>query len=682
MPTFPFADRVPTPADHFRVSFFAAVLRLFDHLGPAWGPPEAVAARYPFLAGYLIEFAGLGLEELPAAEAAAWWSGAVREWELATGAHLPLRAVRAAAALDPTAEAILLAAGLTEEDARFGLVFEDVQAIPGQHRPTLALLSAWWRGAARSRVRRLLDLGLLQVVNPDAPRLEWAVQVNPVVWDALREETPESPLPGMRFRPPHELPRTRDLILPDRVREELARLPALLANGEIGAVAVRGPRGNGRRTTLAGLARALGRGVIEIHGPPKPDDARWKTAGPLAAATHALPVVVLDLAPGETVELPRPAGYRGPLGVVLGRHGGVGGPAFDRALTVTLEMPDRAARREHWRAALAAEPRELDELARGFRLSGGAIRRAAGLARTGAALAGRDAVTAADVRAATRTLNRQALDTLAVRLDPAGTWADLAVAPETARELADLEARCRHREALPASVGAAFGARLGPGVRAMFTGPSGTGKTLAARLLAAAVGADLYRLDLSALVSKYIGETEKNLHQALTLAEELDVMLLLDEGDGLLAPRTGVQSSTDRYANLETNFLLQRLEAYDGVLLITTNAADRIDGAFLRRIDVVVEFHLPSPTERWAIWQSHLPAGHGVDSELLREVSARCPLSGGQIRNTVLHAALLGLEDGGIVTSAHLEAAVHREYRKAGGVCPLRRGAPGPAGRG
>jgi SpoVK/Ycf46/Vps4 family AAA+-type ATPase len=185
---------------------------------------------------------------------------------------------------------------------------------------------------------------------------------------------------------------------------------------------------------------------------------------------------------------------------------------------------------------------------------------------------------------------------------------------------------------------------------------------------------DLYRVDLSAVVNKYIGETEKNLNQLFTLAEELDVMLLLDEGDALLTQRTGVQSSNDRFANLETNFLLTRLETYEGILLVTTNAAERIDSAFRRRMDVVIDFRPPEAAERSAIWQSHLPAEHRADAGLLRDIAARCTLNGGQIRNAVLHAALLAVADGGIITSAHLEAAVHREYRKTGGVCPLRRG--------
>jgi SpoVK/Ycf46/Vps4 family AAA+-type ATPase len=249
----------------------------------------------------------------------------------------------------------------------------------------------------------------------------------------------------------------------------------------------------------------------------------------------------------------------------------------------------------------------------------------------------------------------------------------MATAPDTTTELRALEDRCRHRESLLHAVGPVLGGSLNRGVRALFSGPSGTGKTLAARLLAYQLQMDIYRLDLSAVVNKYIGETEKNLNQLFSRAEELDVVLLLDEGDALLTSRTAVQSSIDRYANLETNFLLQRIESFEGILIVTSNAAARIDSAFQRRMDVVVDFRLPEAEERWSLWRLHLPPNHTVDSGWLEDVARRCNLSGGQIRNAVLHASMLALDQDGTLGTQHAEQAVRREYRKMGAVCPLRR---------
>jgi SpoVK/Ycf46/Vps4 family AAA+-type ATPase len=332
-------------------------------------------------------------------------------------------------------------------------------------------------------------------------------------------------------------------------------------------------------------------------------------------------------------------------------------------------MPDAKLRRRHWQRVCGEDSlSELDRISERFRLTGGNISRAAGLAQSYAALRGRAGITLTDAQQATRALNRQILDTLAVRLQSLGDWNQLAVGDQTRQELQALESRCRYREQLCDVAGT----QLNPGVRALFSGPSGTGKTLAARLLASVLQMDLYRLDLSAVVNKYIGETEKNLNQVFSRAEELDVILLLDEGDALLTQRTGVQSSNDRYANLETNYLLQRVESFEGILIVTTNAGDRIDTAFQRRMDVVISFPSPDALGRWAIWQLHLPLDHAVDPLFLEEVAGRCTLNGGQIRNAALQASLLALDDGGIVTSAQLETSIQREYRKVGAVCPLR----------
>jgi hypothetical protein len=665
--------------EHFKLYIYAAVLRIIEQVAQACGSLEAAFEQFPFLIGYNNELATNGLEGLSSDQAEIGWRDILLDWEEKTKAHLPLRALRETAGLDHEAITMLLSIGLIEEEARFGLVFEAMQGTPGQHRPTIGLLNAWWRepadgGEARAHIRRLQELGLVHVVNPDAPRLEWALQVPALVWDALRGEKHEALATWARYHEPSRLMRLEELIVPESLQQNLAVMPSLLASGEAQALIVRGPQHNGRRTALGAVARALGRGLLEINGLNKTDDERWRLLGPLATLLHALPVIVLDLGTGETAEIPHLNGYAGPRGIVLGKQGGVSGPGAERALTLNLEIPEVKVRACQWQRAFSSHAcSELDQISSRSRMTSGNIYRAAGLAQSYAALAGRTNVTLADVQQASRALNRQTLDTLATRVNAFGDWSHLAVSEETLAELHNLENRCRHREHLHDSVGSAFSSQLNCGVRALFSGPSGTGKTLAARLLAAVLHKDLYRLDLSAVVNKYIGETEKNLQQIFSRAEELDVILLLDEGDSLLTQRTSVQTSNDRYANLETNYLLQRLESFEGVLIVTTNASGNIDSAFQRRMDVVVEFRAPEIAERWAIWQMHLPADHAIPAALLDEVSQRCTLSGGQIRNAVLHASLLALNNGGLVTSEYLEAAVQREYRKTGAVCPLRR---------
>jgi hypothetical protein len=675
----PFADIPRTPAGHFTLHFYAAVLHVLDHVTRLFDAPEDLAREFPFLISYQQQLASCGLEGQNISEAAQWWHNALREWEDAIDDHLPLRALQAAAQLDHTALTQLLTIGLIEEDPRFGVLFDTMQGASGHQRPTMGLLGAWHNGAhdarsARSTLRSLQQLGLIHIINPEAPRLDQALQVPAPIWDALRGEPATAIAPWASYRSPDQLMQRDDLILPAALHDTLHTLPALLDSGEVQAVIVRGPRHNGRHTLIGALAREVGRGLLEIDQACQLDADRWRLIGPLATLLHTMPVFTFDLAPGESAEMNHLVGCDSPIGVMLSRTGGLNGAAIERAVTIMLELPDQSLRRKHWQRAAISHPiGDLNSIGDRYRLTSGNIYRAAQLAGAQAALAGHAAIELEDVQHACRILNRQTLETLAVHLPATGDWSQLAVCEDTQRDLQELEARCRQRERLASAAGGAFAAQLNPGVRALFSGPSGTGKTLAARALAAQLQLDIYRLDLSAVVNKYIGETEKNLNQVFSRAEELDVILLIDEGDALLTQRTDVSTSNDRYANLETNFLLQRLESFSGIIIITTNSSELIDSAFQRRMDVTIDFRLPDAAERWQIWQLHLPPASTVDERLLTEVVTRCTLTGGQIRNAALHATLLALNNGGIVTNEYVEAAVQREYRKLGAVCPLRR---------
>jgi hypothetical protein len=561
----PFASLPGDAAAHFKLCFLAAVLHVLDQLSRNLGSLDDALEQFPFLRDYLEEIERLGGGDAPSAAATEEWIGSLRRWELDVQAHLPLRALRDALGLDDGAVTLLFAIGLIEEDPRFGFVIECAQPVsPGQHRPTLGLLTAWWRDAdavthVRERVRTLLDSGLIQVINGEAPRLQWVFQSPPAVWDALRGEMRSSPAPWLRFTPPRELPAAGGLIVAEPLRRALETVPSLLRSGDARAVIVRGPQHNGRRTLVRAIAGELGRGVLELRGPLRADDERGALAGTLATLAHALPLVVIDLALGETAEVARLAACDSPVAVVLGKHGAVTGEAVAGAITLNVEMPGPEERRLLWQRSLADhEPEESAALARRFRMTSGNIRTAAALSRSYALLEDRRRVTAGDVRIASRALHRE-IETLATYLPASGGWESIGASAETLDELRNLEARCRHREQIQHHVGPTLGRQLNCGVRALLAGPSGTGKTMAAKLLASTLQMDLYRLDLASVVNKYIGETEKSLNQLFSRAEELDVILLIDEGDALLTNRTAVQSSNDRYANLETNFLLQRL---------------------------------------------------------------------------------------------------------------------------
>jgi hypothetical protein len=675
-------DLPPGAEGHFLLHFYAVIARLLANLRTA--PTEDAQAKYfeqfPFLNGYQRMLRSYMPGGVAAEEEGSWWDAAIAGWDAQSSFHLPLQALIDEADLSVDELRVLIAAGIVEEDIRFGALFAALQAPLPARRPCVGVLG-WLLGEsgkahadAWRACHRLLEAGLLQVDNRADPRSEWILRIPTSIWDALRGQPLARPARDLILQPIGDFPPIESLILPEKLQAHIMRMPDLFLSGQVSSLVLRGMAGSGRRTMLRAVAQALGRDILLWEGGTPGDDS-WRLLGSLATLIGAMPVLRCDPGPGETLDLPALPGYSGPVGITLGRSGGLRGPLIAHSLSLHVPAPDCEARRRFWLATtLPVEMEYLDDIAARFLLTGGHIARAASLAHTYALLDNRPAFAPTDVQQATRALNRQALETLATPLEAINGWSDLVVGASTSRDMQTLEARCKSREALRERTGPALSHSLNRGVRALFSGPSGTGKTLAARALAAALQMDLYRVDLAAVVNKYIGETERNLNQVLSRAEELDVMLLLDEGDALMTSRTEVRNANDRYANLETNYLLQRLENYEGIVVITTNAGNRIDSAFARRLDVVVDFAPPEAAERWLIWQSHLPANHLVSASFLEEVANRCALTGGQIRNAALHAILLAVSDaqcGGQVGDAHLEAAVQREYRKAGAVYPL-----------
>jgi hypothetical protein len=270
---------------------------------------------------------------------------------------------------------------------------------------------------------------------------------------------------------------------------------------------------------------------------------------------------------------------------------------------------------------------------------------------------------------ACRQYARPRMDDLARRVEGRAQWKDLILPPAQLRTLRAMAAQVRHRSTVYEDWG--FGARSmgrGLGISALFSGPSGAGKTMAGEVLGAELELDVYRIDLSAIVSKWIGETEKNLRRVFDAAEEGCAILQFDEADALFGKRSEVKDSHDRHANIEVSYLLQRLEEYRGLSILTTNLKNNIDPAFLRRIRFIVDFGFPEAAERAEIWKGIFPKETPV-GELDFERLGQLNLAGGSIRNVAVAAAFLAAEDGAKaprVEMGHILAAARTEYEKTG----------------
>lgn len=636
--------------------------------------------RHPVLHTVLDEAAALGLNDLTLDEALhrlqqALSLDAVTHMDEHDSAH---RLPRMARALGLTQEdlGMWVALALPEDDPRLARFVDELHGDGGLL--TRATLVRCWAPLTVARaMQRLQAAHLVQSHAPEAGQAP-VLRVHPALWELACGLPPASH--SWQHRPWRALPTLDELVLPEAWR---ARLEASLAD-QAGATqpadgqrdpracwALRGLPGSGRRTLAAALAQRQGLGLIEAV-----DATHLPTLGAAAALLGALPLVSFDPTPGERLNWQPPAGCTGLIVARLPQHGGLA--VSDRPVqTLEIDAPTLDERRLHWRLALAAlaplgngqPPIEPTDELLDLRLPRGTLHR---IARSLQRPTTTSEASWADLHTAVlRQLDeagRFALDGIAQRMPDLHHDEALALPGHAQDEFDTLVARCRHRDRLASLLPSAFG--HSDGVKALFKGPSGTGKTLAARHLAHALSRPLYRVDLAATVSKYIGETERNLERVFEAAESLDVVLLLDEGDALMAGRTQVGSATDRYANLETNYLLQRLERYRGVMVVTTNAADRIDAAFTRRMDATLDFPLPDALTRLALWQAHLGGHVQVPDQTLERVALRCHLSGGQIRNAALHAALLAIERARTIGPGELQQALEREYRKAGQQCP------------
>ncbi|HEX6747309.1 MAG TPA: ATP-binding protein [Longimicrobium sp.] len=328
---------------------------------------------------------------------------------------------------------------------------------------------------------------------------------------------------------------------------------------------------------------------------------------------------------------------------------------------VDLPRPPAAEQRLLWERALGADAvaranGRLDRLVAHFDLDAHGIAAAAQSAR---AEGGEDGA----LWDACRTQSRPRMDDLAQRIEAVAGWDDLVLPPAQMQVLREMAAHVRHRALVYEGWGFAGKSSRGLGISALFAGASGTGKTMAAEVLADELRLDLYRIDLSSVVSKYIGETEKNLRRIFDAAEQGGAVLLFDEADALFGKRSEVKDSHDRYANIEVSYLLQRMESYRGLAILTTNQKSALDTAFLRRIRFVLDFPFPDAAQRAEIWRRVFPGRtptEGLDPAKL----ARLNVAGGNIRNIAVLAAFLAADADEPVRMAHLLRAARSEYAK------------------
>ena len=593
----------------------------------------------------------------------------------ASGVPLPLwHARRMFDLLADEYDALVLAL-LVECDARVGRLASYLNDHVAQPRPTVGLVRALadLQGIAgdplRWSHRPILQDGLL-TLDGTGPLPVRTLRLDHVQARRLTslELTPE---PGLRISPPD--PRLLErLVLPDAMRRRVGSwAEELRAGAGTPVVVITGPEGSGRTTLARAAAWAAGRPLVEALGiveDPWPAlrllrrEARWYGAA-----------IAVRFGAGSAAgaEFWRALGT--PQGVVFldvpeALVADVLGTAPAEPALWRCAAPEASARVRLWRDLLPPgidlPERDAEILAGAFRFGPAAVSRAV---RRADAERGTRPLDRAALAEAARGQVGEALRHLADRLPLPYRREDLVLPAETDKELDLAIAWMQHQVQVLDRWGLGRRVAYGRGLTALFTGPPGTGKTMAAQVLSRDLELDCYRIDLSRVVSKYIGETEENLSRVFEEAEAGGAVLFFDEADALFGKRAEVRDARDRYANLEIGYLLQRMEAYDGVAVLASNRMADMDEAFLRRFQVVARFRLPVAAERRRIWAGLVPddcdRAPDVDLDGLADA---IELSGGEIKNCVLAAAYLAAGEGVSVAMGHLVAAVRRELGKSG----------------
>ncbi|MCJ8500096.1 ATP-binding protein [Desulfatitalea alkaliphila] len=561
-----------------------------------------------------------------------------------------------------------------EQDAMLGRCIAYLQQPLGGSRPTLSLIDAVL-GRLRpfhddNRIAaiangRAVALGMLQLLDETAPLPEQSVKMPAPLALSLAGKT--FAWPGAATALPYAA-----FALPPSIQSQAQRHARALKALPDSVLVLRCASKPEAAITARTIATCCAVTPLFITDP----DKALPGLGPVCRAKNLMPVFRHYCGPGETVQLPRVEGYDGPLLVMAGLEGAFESPRGNLSNWL-LPRPTLAERQQLWEAHLG-EPQLATTMARNHVHSTSRIIALSQLAKRECIQQQKARPGLNEIRQAAWVSDGGGLAALAQPVNTRVKDDALVVRPFTRRQLELLEKRCHIRERLGEGLGATIQARYQMGVKALFLGPSGTGKTLATGWLANRLGIPLYRVDLAAITSKYIGETEKNLAKLLGQAEQEEVLLLFDEADALFGKRTEIKDANDRFANAQTNYLLQRIETYTGVVILTSNSRARFDAAFTRRLDMMIEFPLPTPEERRALWLSHLGDGHRLSPANVNQLAVQCNLTGGHIRNVVLGAAVVAKDQERAIRFADLIAALADEYRKLGKELPPEfKGTPG-----
>jgi hypothetical protein len=587
----------------------------------------------------------------------------------AAGHRVRLRELAATFGLVPLDVEVLLVALACDLDARFEQLFGYLNDDVTRRRPSAAvaltlcgvpLSSA--EGRSRLLYGPLVRRGLLTVEDVDRPFPGRALRVpDRVVGHLLGDDTPDPALAPVLVPAP-----------PVAWGDD-GPLAGALAAG-VGLAYLREPAtGSGRVLGLGALRRrGLGGVLVDLERlVAEPDaaalagatarEARLRGAGLVAGPAEALAGHAAVLTALRADPLPL---------LLVGADPWDPAWAADVPLLVDVPASTAAERSALWRRALDGSGTDVDagRATAQFLLRPEQVARAAGGAVVQSRLAG-GRVTADHVRAGARAENGSALQRLTRRIEPAVGWDDLVLPSSTATALREVAVRARHRERVLGDWRMRPGGGRGFGVAALFAGDPGTGKTMSAEVVAGELGLDLYVVDLATVVDKYVGETEKNLERIFTAAAGVNGVLLFDEADAVFGKRSEVRDAHDRYANVESAYLLQRMETFDGLAILATNLRANIDEAFTRRLDVVVDFPLPDADRRLALWRRCLGTLPWADDLDLGFCAQAFELAGGGIRSAAVTAAYLAADAGGPVTMPHVVTAVQREYRKLGRLC-------------